>query len=59
VTIETLDLAQLERAFQRVASRTGEVEGLHASVNQHVTDFSAALYRDFPDAVRARGDEKF
>jgi hypothetical protein len=35
------------------------VEGLHASVNQHVTDFSAALYRDFPDAVRARGDEKF
>jgi len=59
VTIETTDLGQLEKAFQRVATRSGEVEGLHASVNQHVTDFVAALYRDFPDAVRARGDEKF
>ena len=59
VTIETRDLAQLDEAFLHVAHRGGEVEGLHAAVNQHVTDFAAALYRDFPDAVRARGQEKF
>jgi hypothetical protein len=59
VLIETTDLAQLERAFSHVASRRGEVEGLHAAVNQQVTDFNAALYRDFPDPVRARGEERF
>jgi hypothetical protein len=36
-----------------------DMEGLHAAVNQHVTDFVAALYRDFPDTVRVRGQEKF
>jgi hypothetical protein len=59
VTIETRDLAQLDQAFADVARRSGEVEGLHAAVNQHVTDFTAALYRDFPDANRERGQEKF
>jgi hypothetical protein len=59
VTIEVRDLAQLDAAFQSVAARSGEVEGLHAAVNQYVTDFNAALYRDFPDAVRVRGQELF
>lgn len=59
VVIETRDLAQLESAFSFVATRSGEVESLHAAVNQDVTDFTAALYRDFPDEVRRRGEEKF
>lgn len=59
VLIETRDLVQLEAAFQKVATRAGEVEGLHALVNQRVTRFSAALYRDFPDPVRRAGEERF
>lgn len=59
VLVETRDLAQLDSAFSQVATRSGEIESLHAAVNQHVTDFTAALYRDFPDAVRVRGEEKF
>lgn len=59
IAIEVADLAQLEAAFQQVARRAGAVEGLHQAVNSLVTDFSAALYRDFPDAVRVRGEEKF
>ena len=59
VMIETKDLAQLDAAFQRVATRAGEVETFHAAVNQYVTDFTAALYRDFPDPMRLRGQEKF
>ncbi len=59
VVIEVDDLAQLERAFVQVSARSGPVEGLHAAVNQQVCDFRAALYRDFPDAHRARGEERF
>jgi hypothetical protein len=59
VVIETADLAQLDTAFSEVATRSGEVESLHAAVNQKVTDLTAALYRDFPDAVRLRGGERF
>jgi len=59
VTIEVTDLAQLDRAFGAVARRAGAIEGLHASVNQHVVNFQAALYRDFPDPVRERGGEQF
>ncbi|TAH35562.1 MAG: hypothetical protein EYC70_12965 [Planctomycetota bacterium] len=50
--IETRDLAQLENAFQLAAARAGEGERLHAEVYSRVADFRAALYRDFPDAVR-------
>jgi hypothetical protein len=59
VMVEVRDLTQLESAFQHVAARSGEIEQLHAHVNQHVLHFSAALYRDFPDAIRERGSEKF
>jgi hypothetical protein len=59
VTIEVRGLAQLDRAFQRAATRTGVVEGFHAAVNSRVRNFRAALYRDFPDAVRERGGQRF
>lgn len=59
ITIEVTDLAQLDAAFQHVARRAGPIEGLHHAVNSLVTDLSFALYRDFPDAVRERGEEKF
>ena len=57
--IEVEDLAQLERAFVAVSERANPIESLHAAVNQQVTGFRAALYRDFPDRHRKRGDEKF
>jgi hypothetical protein len=52
VTIETDDLVQLESAFELVAARDGETERLHAGVYSRITDFKAALYRDFPDPQR-------
>jgi hypothetical protein len=57
--IEIRDLHQLEDGFQRAASRRGLDEILHGCVNQLVTNASFALYRDFPDAVRVRGEERF
>jgi hypothetical protein len=59
ITIEVEDLAQLDRAFATVAERSGAVEGLHQAVNSLACDLTFALYRDFPDAVRKRGEEKF
>lgn len=57
--IEVKDLRQLEDSFARVASRRDPVEGLHFAVNSLVTDATFALYRDFPDALRQRGEERF
>jgi hypothetical protein len=45
-------LADLDAVFGAVASRSGEVERLHARVYSLVRDFRAALYRDFPDPGR-------
>ncbi len=59
LTLDTEDLAQLDRAFSHVASRGEPVEGFHHGVNSLVCDVFFALYRDFPDAVRVRGEEKF
>jgi hypothetical protein len=59
VMIEVKDLAQLEKAFQRVAARQEPVEGFHFGVNALVEKVQFALYRDFPDAVRVKGEEKF
>lgn len=59
VLIDTRDLAQLDAAFTAVAARAEPVEGLHHGVNALVTNFAAALYRDFPDAHRVRGEERF
>ena len=54
VVVQTRDLAQLDRAFGLVATRSGDVERLHAPVYSAVKDFKAALYRDFPDPERAK-----
>jgi len=59
LTIEVRDLAQLEAAFQQVAGRRDPVEGLHFGVNSLVANPVFALYRDFPDSVRHRGEERF
>lgn len=57
--IEVTGLAQLDDAFSMVASRAGAVEGVHHGVNSLVRNVQFALYRDFPDDVRKRGEEKF
>ncbi len=57
--IEVRDMAQLDSAFARAASRRNPVEGLHFAVNSMVSQATFALYRDFPDPVRQRGEEKF
>jgi hypothetical protein len=59
VLIETRDLAQLDTAFTAVSTRDEPVEGLHHGVNSLVTNFRAALWRDFPDAQRVTGNERF
>jgi hypothetical protein len=59
IMIEVRDLAQLDAAFARAAARREPVEGLHFAVNSMVKDARFALYRDFPDAVRQVGEEKF
>jgi hypothetical protein len=59
VLIETTDLAQLDQAFQSVSSRQDPIESAHHGVNSLVTNFRASLYRDFPDAQRTVGQERF
>jgi hypothetical protein len=59
IAIEVKDLSQLDRAFQRVASRTEPTEGFHFAVNSLVQNARFALYRDFPDTFRQRDEEKF
>jgi hypothetical protein len=59
IAIEVEDLAQLDTAFRDVSARTGAVEELHHAVNSVARDVRFALYRDFPDPHRERGDEKF
>jgi hypothetical protein len=53
------DMGQLDRAFDQVAARDEPVEGLHFGVNSLVANAVFALYRDFPDPLRQRGQEKF
>jgi len=57
--IEVKDLAQLDQAFARAAERREPTEGFHFGVNSLVQNVAFALYRDFPDPVRHRGEEKF
>src|ERR1700761_8435138 len=59
VTIDFQNLSQLDQAFGQVSTRTDPVESFHHAVNSKVSDVFFALYRDFPDAGRIRGDEKF
>jgi hypothetical protein len=59
IVIEVRDLAQLDAAFGRVASRREPVEGYHFGVNSLVQNATFALYRDFPDPERVEGEERF
>ena len=59
IMLEFDGLAQLDRAFGSVAARRDPVESFHHSVNSRVQDAIFALYRDFPDEQRVRGEEKF
>jgi hypothetical protein len=59
ITVDVRDLAQLDTAFREVSARSGVVEDLHAAVNQSARDLTFALYRDFPDPHRQRGQERF
>lgn len=59
IMIEVQDLAALDAAFRSVARRADPVESQHFAVNSLVQNLQFALYRDFPDAVREEGSEKF
>ena len=54
ITIETSDLAQLDRAFEAAARREGAAEAAHSSVFSMVRNAVFSLERDFPDPIRAR-----
>ena len=46
------NMAQLEKAFNRVMPRKGQLEKEHISFNKFVEDnIQHALYRDWPDAI--------
>lgn len=55
ISIAFKDLAQMDAAFMRAASRDAEVEPLHRDVYSRIVNGRFALYRDFPDEVRERG----
>ena len=57
--MEFSGLAQLDSAFNRVGSRREPTESVHFGVNSLVQNVQFARYRDFPDSIRHRGDEKF
>jgi hypothetical protein len=59
IVMETKDLAQLDAAFQHVATRREPVESVHFGVNAHVQNLKIGLYRDFPDEFRHEGEERF
>ena len=50
---------ELSDRLETYSSRREPVEGVHFGVNSQVQNVQFALYRDFPDSVRHRGDEKF
>jgi hypothetical protein len=59
ITIDFENMAQMDEAFGHVSSRTDPLESFHHAVNLKVQDIFFALYRDFPDANRVSGQEKF
>ena len=59
ITLDFVDMAQMDAAFNNVSSRSDPVESFHHAVNSKVCDLFFALYRDFPDESRVRGQEKF
>jgi hypothetical protein len=59
ITIDFENMTQMDAAFGRVASRADPLESFHHAVNSKVQDIFFALYRDFPDPGRVKGQEKF
>jgi len=59
IMIEFSNLTQFDQTFAEVATRSEPVESLHHAVNSKVAEIKTALYRDFPDEVRQKGQEKF
>ena len=59
ITVEFESMGQMQSAFDTVSTRTDPIESLHRAVNSKVQDVFFALYRDFPDEHRVRGQEKF
>jgi len=59
ITVDFDDLSQMQAAFDHVSTRADPIESLHQVVNSKVQDIYFALYRDFPDPNRVRGQEKF
>jgi hypothetical protein len=59
IIMEFEGLSHLDEALNHVASRSDPVESFHHAVTSKATDLQFALYRDFPDAVRETGQEKF
>jgi hypothetical protein len=59
ITLEFENLTQLQSAFDAVSTRKDPIESFHHAVNSKVQDVFFALYRDFPDATRVQGQEKF
>ena len=59
IMIEVKDMRKLDNAFARVASRGEPTEDFHFGVNSLVRNAQFALYRDFPDSFRKRGEERF
>ncbi len=57
--IDFENMAQMDKAFETVSSRTDPIESFHHAVNSKVKDTTFALYRDFPDEYRKCGQEKF
>ena len=54
-----LYLTLIDAAFGHVAGRRDPVETYHFGVNSLVQNATFALYRDFPDPERHRGEERF
>jgi hypothetical protein len=59
IMVEFKDLAQFDQTFGEIATRREPQESLHFAVNSRVAEVKFALYRDFPDAVRHTGQERF
>jgi hypothetical protein len=57
--LEFENLAQLDAAFNTVSTRSDPIESFHHAVNSRVQNVQFALYRDFPDRDRVRGQEQF
>jgi hypothetical protein len=57
--VQVNDLAQLDQAFSLASERSEPTETIHHGVNSLVSNLTFALYRDFPDAHRREGEERF